>query len=296
MKALVTGALGVVGRALLADRPDGVDIELLLDPETQQLAGYAWYRSDITEYEKTEMAVDCSDADWVIHCAGMADMDKCERESERAFRVNARGAGNIARASRNAGANMAMISTDQVFDGLSGPYGEDDRPDPVNTYGRSKLEGERTAAAEAGHLLILRIGCPFGKRFEGTAHTFLSGVVSRVGTGEEVPVPDDQLTTPAYLKECANVLWILVERNASGVYHYGTCDRLSLWDMAHRTCGMLGYDTSLVKRVKTRDLKLPAKRPLQGGFVTEKIHDVLARPPISFDEAILRMIETRELP
>ncbi|MFC1485405.1 SDR family oxidoreductase [Candidatus Latescibacterota bacterium] len=295
MKVLVTGALGTVGRAFLAGRPDGCEVELLLDPATQQLPGYAWYRSDITEYEKTEMAMGCSDAEWVVHCAEMADVDRCERERERAFRVNTQGAVNIARACRSVGAKMAMISTDHVFDGLSGPYGEDDRPNPVNVYGCSKYEGEQ-AATEAGHLLIVRISCPFGRRFEGAGHTFLNGVLQAVGAGAEVSVPGDQFTTPAYLAECAMVLWMLVGKDASGIYHYGTNDRLSLWAMASRACGELGYDTSLVKRVNTEDLKLPAKRPRESGFVTEKIHDVLARPPISFEMAILRMIETRELP
>lgn len=294
MKVLVTGALGIVGRTILAGKPSGCEVEILLDPETRQLAGYPWYRSDITDYGKTGMAITCSEPDWVIHCAGMYNPDTCELDPARAFRVNTEGAANIARAARTAGSKMVLLSTEHVYDGHSGPYEEDDRPEPVNVFGRTKHEGEKAAASETENLLVIRIGPPFGKRFDDVTPPYLSDITGRLGRGEEVTVPDDQFTTPAYLPELAAVIWLLIERNAAGIWHFGTSDRLSVSDMAVRICRSAGYSESLVAGVTTASLGLPAPRPLQGGFITEKIRGFLARPTLSFETALLRMTETGE--
>jgi len=294
MKVLVTGALGIPGRTILAEKPAYCEVEILLDPESRQLTGYPWYRSDITDHEKTVMAITCSEPDWVIHCAGMFNPDTCELDPDRAFRVNAEGAGNVACAARAAGSKMVMLSTEHVFDGHSGPYEEDDRPDPVNVFGRTKLEGEKAALSECDQLLVIRIAQPFGKRFDDVAPTYLSDIFGRLRMGEEVAVPDDQFTTPAFLPELAAVIWLLIERNARGIWHFGTSDRLSIADMATKTCRSAGVGESLVKRVDTASFELPAPRPLQGGFITEKIRGFLARPTLSFDTALLRMTETGE--
>jgi dTDP-4-dehydrorhamnose reductase len=294
MKVLVTGALGIVGRTILAGKPSGCEVEILLDPETRQLAGYPWYRSDITDYRKTEMAITCSEPDWVIHCAGMSNPDACELDPDRAFRVNTEGAGNIARAARTAGSKMVMLSTEHVYDGHSGPYKEDDRPEPVNVFGQTKLDGEKAAASENEHLLVIRIGPSFGKRFDDVTPPYLSDVFGQLRRGEAVTVPDDQFTTPAYLPELAAVIWLLIERNEEGIWHFGSSDRLSIQDMAVRMCRNFGVSESLVTGIATAFLGLAAPRPLQGGFITEKIRGFLARPTLSFDTALLRMTETGE--
>ncbi|HDY87024.1 MAG TPA: dTDP-4-dehydrorhamnose reductase [bacterium] len=292
MKVLVTGATGRVGRSLLLHKPSDVDVEVLLSPVSQQLEGYAWYRTDIADYEKTRMAVTCADPDVVVHLAAFTDVDECENVPDMAFKFNCDGAANIAKSCAECGAKLVFISTDHVFDGISGPYTEDDRPNPVNVYGRSKLEGEQAAAEHADKLLIVRIAVVFGKRIEGTRHNFVSWLIEQFQSGNTVNAWNDQYTTPAYLEELTRVLWKLIDKNSTGIIHYGTSDMLSRYEMAINVCKTMGFSEGLVMSVSFSDVNLIAKRPLISGFVTDKVHEILNMPPVSFANALFHMTET----
>ncbi len=289
MKVLITGASGRIGRSLLEYTTQDIEVEVLLGPDDPQLTGYAWYRSDITDYGKTKMAVTCADPDIVIHLAAMTDVDACERNPDTALAVNGYGAGNVAESCAACGAKMVLVSTDYVFDGLSGPYSEEDSPNPVNAYGRSKLEGEHAASAHVKDLLIFRISVPFGKRIEDADHNFVSWLIEQLQNGNAVSCANDQFTTPAYLDEFSKVLWKLVGKDISGIIHYGTSDRLSRYEIALHVCRTMGFSDDLVRPVKTSDLNFTAKRPLESGFITDKVHRILDRPPISFDDALLQI-------
>jgi len=292
MKVLITGATGRIGRFLLLHQPSDVDVELLLSPVSQQLPGYPWYRTDITDYDKTVMAITCANPDVIVHLAALSDVDRCEIEPEIAFKINSDGAGNVAKACKKCGARMVLLSTDYIFDGVSGPYSENDVPNPINVYGHSKLEGENAALNCVDDLLIIRISVPFGKRIEGTDHNFVSWLVEQLQAGNSVRVADDQFTTPAYLEDFSHVLWKLVQKGLSGIYHYGTSDRLSRYGMTLHVCQTMEFPDELACPVKTSDLDFIAKRPLESGFVTDKVHETLNMPPISFNNALIKITET----
>src|SRR5512136_396836 len=144
MKILLIGAQGMLGgdlQPILSDRHEviGRDIEDL----------------DITDPIKTEKEIRLLRPEVVINAAAFTDVDGCESQRERAFSVNAEGAGHVARSSESAGAKLIHLSTDYVFDGTSPvPYREEASPHPMSVYGESKLGGER-AVQEAGenHLI-----------------------------------------------------------------------------------------------------------------------------------------------
>ncbi len=292
MKVLITGGTGRIGRYILLHQPSNVDVELLLSPVSQQLPGYSWYRTDITNYDKTVMAITCAKPDVIIHLAAFSDVDRCEIDPDIANKINSDGTGNVAKSCRECGAKMVLLSTDYVFDGISGPYSENDVPNPINVYGHSKLESENAALTYVDDLLIIRISVPFGKRIEDTDHNFISWLIEQLQAGNSVHIADDQFTTPSYLEEFSRVLWTLVQKDLSDIYHYGTSDRLSRYEMALHVCQIMGFSDELVYPVKTSDLDFAAKRPLESGFITDKVHDILNMPPISFNNALLRMTET----
>lgn len=294
MRILITGASGRIGRALLARVPRGVETEALLGPLSPDV-GIPWYRTDISERARTIMAVTCAHPDVLIHLAAMTDVDGCERDPDAAFRVNRDGAAHMAEACASCGAAMVFLSTDYVFDGRMGPYTESDLPNPVNVYGRSKLEGERAAADRTDRLAVVRISVPFGRRITGSQHNFISRMDERLAAGEPVRAVTDQRTTPAWLDELTELLWEVALRDTRGVIHYGTSDRLSRYEMALELCRARGYDEGLVRPALTPDLGLPAPRPRESGFVAERAAAFLLRPPIPFGEAIRRTFGTAEV-
>jgi dTDP-4-dehydrorhamnose reductase len=288
MRVLITGATGRVGRALLANPPEGVETEALLEPSITGI-GYPCYHADITDRNGTVMAVTCASPDVLVHLAAMTDVDGCERNPEAAFRVNRDGTAHLAEACADCGAAMVYISTDYVFDGRSGPYAETDRTNPVCEYGRSKLGGELAASEQTDRLSIIRISVPFGPRVNGVDHNFVSFLDEKLAAGETVRVVTDQYTTPSWLYELAEFVWTVIRREERGVIHYGTGDRPSRYDMALGLCRVRGYDERLVIPITTAELKLLAPRPLESGFVTGRAAAILGRPPIRYEEAVRRM-------
>ncbi len=295
MRVLITGASGRVGRMLLAGKPREIETEALLGPLTPDL-GVPWYRTDITDRAKTVMAVTCARPDVLIHLAAMTDVDGCERNPDAAFRVNRDGTAHLAEACAECGASMVYLSTDYVFDGRMGPYTETDTPNPVNVYGRSKLEGERAAAERTDRLTVVRISVPFGRKMPGASHNFVSLLDERLSVGETVRAVTDQRTTPAWLDELAELLWTVALRSPREIVHYGAADRLSRYDMALELCRVRGYDEGLVQPAATPDLGLAADRPMESGFVTDRAAALLLRPPVPFGEALRRMFGITEVP
>jgi dTDP-4-dehydrorhamnose reductase len=232
------------------------------------------------------MAITCAAPDAVVHLAAMTDVDGCERNPDTAFRVNRDGAGHIAEACAACGAHMTMLSTDYVFDGHSGPYRESDEPNPVNVYGRSKLEGERAAMSALDRLAVVRISVPFGRRVSGEAHNFVSMLDQRLSAGQTVRAVTDQYTTPCWMDELAGLVWTAVRDGIRGIVHYGSSDRISRYDMALVLARERGYNERLVEPVLTAELELAAERPLESGFVTNRAASILGHPPTSFRDAI----------
>ncbi len=292
MRVLVTGPTGRVGRMLLDCTPGQVEAEVLLGPQDPEM-GVPWYRSNITDHDRVVMAITCARPDTVIHLAAATDVDGCESAPEAAFRVNRDGTANIAEACAKCGASLVYVSTDYVFDGVSGPYRETDEPNPVNVYGRSKLEGERAAAERTERLAIVRISVPFGKRMPGAAHNFISLLEGRLAAGETVRTVTDQKTTPAWLDELAEFLWLVTLREERGIIHFGTADRLSRHEMALELCRARGFNERLVTPVRTGDLRLRATRPLESGFLTGRAEEIFGRAPATFREALRGMAGTR---
>lgn len=145
MKVLITGSSGQLGKAVVeVFFKDGMDVYPV--PHS---------RVDITDRNMVDGIIKAYLPDVVINCSAFTDVDLCEREIDRAFNVNAIGAKNLALASRKYDTHLIHISTDYVFDGKKdSPYIEFDRPNPINIYGKSKLE-EKTLLKPSHRNLLL---------------------------------------------------------------------------------------------------------------------------------------------
>lgn len=171
----------------------------------------------------------------IVNAAAYTAVDKAEDEPEAAFAINATAVGILANEARRIGAAIVHYSTDYVFDGLgSTPYTEQDIPNPLNTYGRSKLEGDRAIqAADVPHL-ILRVSWVYGSRGKNFMLTMLKAAQER----EEIRVVDDQIGAPTWCRMIAEATaQILAQgvrdiagflRERGGLYHL-TAEGATSW-------------------------------------------------------------------
>jgi dTDP-4-dehydrorhamnose reductase len=229
MRVMVTGAQGMLGRELAA--------RLAQPPAAHEVTAVDIADFDITDFAATAAAIAAAAPDLVCHCAAYTDVDGCEREPERAFRVNAQGAWNVAAALRpirqaqslprvcrggkhahgdagsQAGADMLYISTDFVFDGEKGaPYTECDEPRPLGVYGLSKLAGERHVRELVRRHFIVRTAwlfAPHGRNFVRAIlrkARELSGCAKAAADRPMLRVVADQVGSPTSAADLADAI------------------------------------------------------------------------------------------
>jgi dTDP-4-dehydrorhamnose reductase len=249
LKILITGAGGLVGRALAEHcRTQG-----------DEVFAYDHQSLDIADPEKVTDVVAERRPDAVINCAAWTNVDGCESDPEKARNVNSLGPENLARASRSVDALVITISTDYVFDGLKdGFYTQRDQPRPISVYGRYKLEGERLAQAENARTIVVRTGYIFG--LGGT--NFLSTVVTRASRGEKLKVIGDTFGTPTYGRDLAARLRELAVIDLPGIYHVvNSGEGASFEGFTHEALRLANNSTVMVESVSMDSLQRPAPRP-----------------------------------
>ncbi|MBD0370346.1 MAG: dTDP-4-dehydrorhamnose reductase [Pyrinomonadaceae bacterium] len=250
MKLLVTGAGGMVGRAVAAHCASLGDEVLACDHAALDITDAAAL-GGFFERERPEA---------VINCAAWTDVDACQSNPERAFLVNTLGPENLAVNCRRRGALLVTLSTDYVFDGeKEGFYTQRDDPNPQSVYAAAKLEGERRAQAASARTIVVRTGWIFG---EG-GRNFLSTAVRRVLAGERLKLIRDAYGTPTYAPELAARLRRLAERDIPGIFHVVSGgEGASYEEFVQSALTGLAHDRALLESVSFSSLQRPAPRPV----------------------------------
>jgi dTDP-4-dehydrorhamnose reductase len=232
MRIFITGNRGQLGRELMcslsAHTVDGGDL-----PEL-----------DIMDADTTRRRIEAAKPDIVIHAAALTDTRLCEDDPHLARRVNGLGTRNVALACRDAGAALLYVSTNEVFDGLKRePYVESDAPNPVNAYGRSKLEGEEEARALVERLYIVRTAWLYG----GGSRDFPAKMLAAASRQAELTVVTDEVATPTLARDLSDAIARLVEIGVYGVYHFTNSGECSRFEWAREVLRLAGRSDVALK-------------------------------------------------
>ena len=249
MRVLITGAGGLVGRALVEHCRTNGDEVFAYDHQSFDIADF-----DVAERISVEHRPEA-----VINCAAWTNVDGCEGDPKQTERVNALGPENLARVSRLVGAVFVTISTDYVFDGSKeGFYTQRDNPRPINVYGRFKLEGERRSQVAHARTIVVRAGYIFGLG----GKNFLSTLVTRARNGERLTAIHDCYGTPTYGRDLAVRLRELALKDLPGVYHVvNSGEGASFQTFAREALAVADYPTDTIEIVSMDSLHRPAPRP-----------------------------------
>ncbi len=217
------------------------------------MIGLSHEELDLTDASAVTERMRAVRPDIVINCAAYVDVEGAESHRDEAFAVNAYGVRNLV----ETGVRLVQISTDYVFDGdATRPYDEDDRPDPINVYGESKLAGEVFAN---GHLIVRSSG------LYGVAATRAKGnfVRTMLRLGRErgaVSVVTDQVLTPTNTEDLARAVWHLIDAGATGIYHATNAGECSWFEFAKAIFELAGMEVT-VTPTDTATLNYRAARP-----------------------------------
>ncbi len=258
MKAVIFGAGGLVGRALVAARPTDADVVALTRNEL-----------DICDARAVLACVRDVAPDVLINAAAYTAVDNAENEAEAAKRGNEDGPLNLARAACEvSGCRLLHISTNFVFDGCaSRPYGPDFAGSPLSVYGRTKLDGERRVLGELGtRAVVIRTSWVYGSCGRDFVRTMLQLMMER----RTVRVVVDQVGTPTSAHSLADVLWRFARReDLSGIFHWSDAGIASWYDFAVAIAeegvalGLVPPDVRVIP-VATWEHRRAAERPAYG--------------------------------
>jgi dTDP-4-dehydrorhamnose reductase len=257
MKILVTGAAGMLGSALcptLMQRGHTV-FATDLAPVDEGIECL-----DVRSYKQIEEIVGKVKPDMVMHLAAETDVDKCELEPDHAFLTNTIGTQNVALVCQKESIVMVYISTIGVFYGdKPEPYTEFDNPNPINVYGRSKLEGEKIVQSLLERYYMVRAGWMIGggpKRDK----KFVGKIIKRMNETTVLKVVNDKIGSPTYTVDFSRCLADLIETGYYGLYHCTNKGYGSRFDVAKKIVDFLGRSDVTVEPVGSAYFPLPAAR------------------------------------
>lgn len=256
---LITGGKGQLATAL---RPTFADAYRVVSVGKGDM--------DVTDPKVVTTYIDSLQPKLVLHTAAFTDVDACEEDKPRAYQVNTVGSENVASACARAKVPLIACSTDYVFDGRKGqPYTEDDEPDPVNTYGRSKLEGERRILTIHREATVVRTGW----LYSNTGRNFVLSILAQCEKEpEQLTVVDDQIGSPTWVGNLAAQVRALADHPIRGVVHATSRGEISWCGFTRALLDQLRI-TIPVHEITTAELGRPAKRPAYSALDNARLRE-----------------------
>ena len=250
MRVLVTGAAGQLGRELVELCSAAGDEVTACDVSTM----------DVSDRDQVLQVIPAVAPDTVIHAGAWTNVDGCETDPDRAYKVNALGTRYVAQAARMVGARICYVSTDYVFDGTAGrPYHEWDATNPLSVYGRSKLAGETVLGPDD---TVVRTSWVCGRY----GSNFVKTILGRAAQGQPLKVVDDQHGCPTFADDLAAMIRTLAVARLPGVFHVTNQGPTTWYRFACKAVEAAGFDVDLVPPISTAEMQppRPAPRPTSG--------------------------------
>jgi dTDP-4-dehydrorhamnose reductase len=259
-KILVIGAKGMLGRDL-------VETLRVSFPE-DEITGWDLEEIDIEGEKSTVTQIRNLEPGIIVHLAAYTDVDGCELNEKKAFAVNAEGTKHVTLGAAACGAKVVTLSTDYVFDGKKGrPYVEQDRPNPLNVYGRSKWKGEQYVRELVKDALIVRTQWLYGKH----GRNFVASILRQAREKDVLSVVNDQVGSPTYTLDLSRAIALLIERKASGIFHVANRNSCTWYHYARTILELSGIEGVKVVPISSEELAYPAVRPAYSVLDTEKL-------------------------
>lgn len=240
---------------------------------------------DITDGMASNTIVNNHRPDVIIHAAAMTQVDDCEQNKIDCYNINVTATRFLIDASKEIKAKFVYVSTDFIFDGLTGPYKEEDEPKPLNYYGSSKLSAETEVRESGLEWSIVRTVLVIGKS-DSTRNNIISWVKDKLSKGEKIKVVDDQFRTPTFTEDLAKGILLVLEKKATGIFHISGKDLLTPYQIALKAAEHFHLNKSLIEKADATSFSQPALRPPRTGFYIDKARNELGYEPISFDEGL----------
>ena len=275
MKLLITGASGLLGinlaiEALREHEVVGVDRGRL------KFAPFQIVRADLMHRNVMDPVIDSTRPDWLINCAALANLEKCEEDPIQAKVLNTDLPGELAAACAERSIPFLHISTDAVFDGTKeGFYTEEDEPGPLGIYSKTKYDGESAVQVVNPQAIIARVNF-YGWSLSGR-RSLAEFFVSNLSEAKNVHGFTDVIFCPMLVNDTARLLLEMLQKDLSGLYHVVGAQPISKYQFGVEVARAFGLREDLISPQSVKESSLTAKRSHNLWLSTHKLSTDLGR-------------------
>ena len=229
--------------------------------------------SNFSYFDETYSLINEKKPDFIINCAALTNVDFCEENRKKAYEVNVQVVQNILK-SMPFDSKLIQISTDYVFDGKKAPYTEESIPNPINYYGKTKLEAENIIRSSQKKYIIIRTGSLFSE-FINMNSNKLTWLFNKLKNNQEIFTATDMISTATSTASLAKIIFKLLPFNQNLIINYSGQDSMSIYDFSLLVSKVFNFNKDLIKPILVENLPFKAKRPKDTSLKTDLISNLL---------------------
>ena len=282
-KILVTGSAGLIGTQIVKDLLDNHKQVYSCYNKTKPKLGIITHL-DLTKKDDIVNTMNRIKPDVVIHLGAMTDVELCETETELAKKINTDATEILALESEKYNTFFVYMSTDYVFDGKVGMKKENDKTNPINFYGKSKLDGERVFKKITTPNVIVRTSTPFG--IHSKKISFPIWVKKNLELKKEISVVVNQYTSPSYVPNISKMIIEIIERKITGIIHLAGATKISRYDFAVQISKIINANRQFLKLTKMDQMDWKAQRPADSSLSVSKANKILKNKPEKIEDSL----------
>ena len=282
-KILVTGSAGLIGTQIVKDLLDNNMQVYSCYNNTKPELGIITHL-DLTKKDDIVNTMSRIKPDVVIHLGAMTDVELCETETELAKKINTDATEILALESEKYNTFFVYMSTDYVFDGKVGMKKENDKTNPINFYGKSKLDGERVFKKITTPNVIVRTSTPFG--IHSKKISFPIWVKKNLELKKEISVVVNQYTSPSYVPNISKMIIEIMERKITGIIHLAGATKISRYDFAVQISKIINVNKQFLKLTKMDQMDWKAQRPADSSLSVSKANKILKNKPEKIEDSL----------
>lgn len=292
MKIFVTGGSGLLGSSLLFELTK--KHEVISGDHSKYIKikknAFSHLKIDICKSSSLKN-IESNSPDVIIHAAALTDLEFCEKNPKIAYDVNVKGTQNVLKVARKCNAKIIYFCTDYIFDGKRGDYSENDTPNPLSVYAKTKLQGENLVKKYANHVSIRT--SLYGWSINPDKPGFASWIIDSLRENKKTPVITDQKSSLIFTNNLAKITDKILENDLTGVYNVASKNSISKYNFALKIAKTFNLNKNLIEPISlkglVKKLSLSAKRPKNISLNVSKIEDILSEKMPTITDGIKSM-------
>jgi dTDP-4-dehydrorhamnose reductase len=290
-RVLITGGTGLLGVAIQRAAPKNTQGFSIYFPERYLPSPlpFSVLAADVSDRMEMESVFEWAKPDVVIHAAAVGSVDFAERNNDKTKTVNVGGTEIVVELCQIYKSRLVYISSNAVFDGRTPFYSETSPVNPINYYGKLKVDAEKVVRESSIIWAIVRPILMYGWPYQGERDNPVVWWVRSLENGRPIKVVDNVFSKPLAAWSCADVIWAIIRQNRTGIYHVAGRDHISLYQFALLTAAVFGLDASLITPVPDSYFPEIAPRPQDTSFDTTKMETELGVKTVGISDGLFRM-------